>query len=211
MLCSATPSVVSRAIDESIHGYTPYTHSWGHVWLYTDLLKAYTHILMGIICQINTLYMDLFIYDYSTGPVKHQDCNWVRTESAVATLNCVCRSMTVYNSASYIFFLVKVRSSSCPHTRWNLFLKIQKKSAIYILQKCSGIYTAQCSIQFEARVNSSQVDEHKYNKFQFSYIPYLICLYYVVYYWHLISEKLIEFNKKKMNEKYLVRPPTNVW
>ena len=33
----------------------------------TQLLKACTHILMGIICQINTPYMHLFIYDYNTG------------------------------------------------------------------------------------------------------------------------------------------------
>ena len=42
--------------------------SWGHVGLYTHLLKAYTHFSMGIICQINSLLTDmyLFIYDYST-------------------------------------------------------------------------------------------------------------------------------------------------
>ena len=37
---------VNRAVDKGI------LTSWGYVWWYTHLLKAYTHILMGIIVKL---------------------------------------------------------------------------------------------------------------------------------------------------------------
>ena len=60
-----TPQVVGCFKVESDAVYADVGHiltSWGHVWWYIHLLKAYTHILMGIICQINTSFICTFLF-----------------------------------------------------------------------------------------------------------------------------------------------------